>query len=160
MIHLSANSSAAPAHETCPVCRHPASAPARPSVILRDSGEELEAEILRGPAIVRAGIQISDPIRLDADIVAIRVPTIHSRGQVQLRIPRSYAESPRPIAQHHLGWEPSEGPANCLVLPPGWHLIESSVPTIVSALADGGTSVGFDAPADGTQEIVMTVQRS
>jgi hypothetical protein len=91
--------------------------------------------------------------------VVIRVPAIDADEPVQLRIPHSYAESPRPIAQHHLAWETSAGPANSLVLPRGWHLIESSVPTIVSATSDGRTNVEFDAPHDSAHEIVMTVQR-
>jgi hypothetical protein len=158
MIHVSGGLDGAT--DRCPVCRHHG-ASARPLVTMVDTGEELPAEILRGAAIAHVGLDPYDlaPGSRPGDVVAICVPRVDDDGQVQLRIPRSFADSSRASDQHHLAWENSARPANTMVLPPEWFLLESSVAAIVTRERDGRTRIEFDAPADASTEIVLTVRR-
>ena len=133
--------------------------PSGPSVTRLESGEEIEAEIFRGPALARAGIDASEPIHAGSEVVAVRVPALHVDDLVEIRIPRAYAESARARTPDHPAWMPAARLANSVMLPHGWLLIESSVPTIVSQTGDGRTRIEFDAPHESESEIVLTVQR-
>ena len=133
--------------------------PSRPSVTRLESGEELEAEIFRGPALARAGINAREPMHAGGEVVAIRVPALHADDLVEIRIPRAYAESTPASAPDHPAWTSPGRLANSVMLPHGWLLIESSVPTIVSQTGDGRTRIEFDAPQESEPEIVLTVQR-
>jgi len=133
--------------------------PSRPSVTRLGSGEEIETEIFRGPALARAGIDTRDQMHAGGEVVAIRVPALHEDDLVEIRIPRAYAESSRAMTPDHPAWMTPPRLANSVMLPHGWLLIESSVPTIVSQTGDGRTRIEFDAPHDSEPEIVLTVQR-
>jgi hypothetical protein len=131
-----------------------------PTARLVDSGEELDAEILRGPALARAGIDIRGPVRAGVDVVAICVPVLDTDEPVQLRIPYGYAEVARTGDDGDPNtWKSDARPANAMLLPDGWHLVESSVPAIVSRMTDGQMRIEFDAPRDGPADILLTVRR-
>ena len=150
------------ATDRCPICRHQGGASARPLVTMVETGEELDAEILRGAAIAHAGIDlygVAPGGSRPGDVIAICVPRVEDDGQVQLRIPRSFAETARPSDEHHLAWEGSARPANTMVLPPEWYLLESSVAAIVTRERDGRTRIEFDAPSSMSTEILLTVRR-
>ncbi len=134
--------------------------PSRPSVTHVATGEEIETEIFRGPALARAGIEFREPIREGSEVVAIRVPALHADDMVEIRIPRTYTERKRIVSSDHSAWSSSGRPANSVMLPHGWLLIESSVPTIVSRTGDGRTRIEFDAPDADAAEVVLTVQRA
>jgi hypothetical protein len=135
-------------------------APQLPTAKLIDSGEELDTEILRGPALARAGIDIRGPVRAGVDVVAICVPALGTDEPVQLRIPYGYAELARALDDVDSGgWDVSARPANAMLLPAGWHLVESSVPTIVSRMTDGQTRIEFDAPREIHADVLLTVRR-
>jgi hypothetical protein len=130
--------------------------PSRPSVTRVESGEEIEAEIFRGPALARAGIDFREPARGSGEVVAIRVPALDADDLVELRIPRTYIERSRADQSGRTTGQP----ANSVMLPHGWFLIEGSVPTVVSQTGDGRTRVDFDTPAPGAADVVLTVQRT
>ena len=132
--------------------------PSRPSITRVASGEEIEAEIFRGPALARAGIDFRDPVQPGSEVVAIRVPALVAEDLVEIRIPRIYAEAARAVPDRS-AWSSPRRLANTLMLPHGWLLIESSVATVVSQTGDGRTRIEFDAPFDSAPEIVLTVQR-
>ena len=131
-----------------------------PTARLIDSGEELDTEILRGPALARAGIDIRGPVRAGVDVVAICVPALDTDEPVQLRIPYGYIEPGRSVEDAgSVTWPPDSRPANAMLLPTGWHLVESSVPAIVSRMSDGQTRIEFDAPRERPTDILLTVRR-
>ena len=134
--------------------------PSRPSVTHVVSGQEIEAEIFRGPALARAGIEFREPVREGSEVVAIRVPALHADDLVELRIPRAYTDGARGAASAQAPRSANRRPAHSVMLPYGWLLIESSVATMVSQTGDGRTRIEFDAPADNAPEIVLTVQRT
>jgi hypothetical protein len=132
--------------------------PSHPSVTRVAGGEAIKTEIFRGPALAHAGIDFRDPVREGTEVVAIRVPALHVDDLVELRIPRAYVERASTEADHP-AWSATQ-PANSVMLPHGWLLIESSVATIVSQTGDGRTRIEFDAPDDAAREVVLTVQRT
>ena len=133
--------------------------PTRPSITHVASGEEIETEIFRGPALARAGIALRDPIREGSEIVAIRVPALHADDLVEIRIPRAYTDR-APARPGRAGRTSHGRPANSVLLPHGWLLIASSVPTVVCRAGDGRTRIEFDAPDEDASELVLTVQRA
>lgn len=134
--------------------------PSRPSITHVATGEEIVTEVFRGPALARAGIEFRDPIREGSEVVAIRVPALHADDMVEIRIPRAYTDRRHVAASDHSAWNARRRPANSVMLPHGWLLIESSVPTIVSRTGDGRTRIEFDAPDSDAAEVVLTVQRA
>jgi len=112
-------------------------------VVNRGTGAELPFEIIDG---VR-GKQLGMPDRVpdDAHFIMVPLPNVGEGAEVRLRIFKTYkdaasyyAEGDRIVFARTLGIK-----ANVVVLPPGYELIESSVPVIVSTLEDGRAKVSM-----------------
>jgi hypothetical protein len=129
--------------------------PSRPSAIGASNGDGSGTSVFRGPALARAGIWFRGPNGAD-NIVAVRVPAAGPEEMVELRIPRVLTDRPQPTSQY----TPSSDAqlANAMLLPAGWYLLGSSVATVVSQTSDGRTRVEFDAPPDGTSDVVLTLR--
>ena len=147
-------------HPQCPACAHRgAAALSRPSVQRLSDGSEVEADVLRGPSLIAANLELDELPRAGADIIGIRIPSLSSDDVIQLRIPRACVDGPT-LSVAGDDRERPHRPANSLVLPQRWYLLEASLPTVVSRTSSGCTRIEFDAPADpGASEVVLTIIR-
>ena len=117
----------------------------RPSARILDTGEVLTAETLRGEEIARAGLDIGEPVRPDSEVVVIRFPAVAKGRSVRLRISETYTDE-KSYRQEgdELVFDRSFGrPHNAVVLPAGWYLTLSTIPTTVSQTADGRIRLDF-----------------
>jgi hypothetical protein len=115
-----------------------------PSARLLDTGETLPTEILRGPSIEKAGLEVK-PLTPETEVVVVRFPPVKKGRTLRLRIEETYTDPSRyGLVGEELLWHRSFGrPYNDVVLPEGWYLTVSSIPATISTLPDGRTRLAF-----------------
>ena len=111
-----------------------------------DTGETLRPETLKGDAITRAGVR--EPgltVKPDTEVVLFRYPPIPQGGSKRLRFTETYIDPGRyGVQDGELVWHRSLGRAhNVVVLPRGWALSASSIPTVVTTHDDGRLRLEF-----------------
>jgi len=112
-------------------------------VVNRGTGEEMPFEEVDGVRAKEMGMP--DRVADDAPFIMVRLPAVAEGSEIRLRIYKTYtdaasyyAEGDRIVFARTLGIK-----ANVVVMPPGYELIESSVPVIVSTLEDGRAKVSM-----------------
>lgn len=112
-------------------------------VVNRGTGQDMPFEEVDGVRAKELGM--SDRVADDAHFVMVRLPAVAEGAEVRLRIYKTYkdaasywADGDRIVFARTLGIK-----ANVVVLPPGYELISSSVPVIVSTLEDGRVKVSM-----------------
>ncbi|MBI5601422.1 MAG: hypothetical protein HY944_07630 [Gemmatimonadetes bacterium] len=115
-----------------------------PSAMNLDTGEPVPFEVLKGDAITRAGLDVSN-VTPQTEAVVFRFPPVQPGTSVRLRMSETYTDSVRyTIKDGELIWDRAFGrPSNIVVLPPGWALTNSSVPCTVSTRPDGRVQLDF-----------------
>jgi hypothetical protein len=116
-----------------------------PAAMILDTGERLAAETLRGEEITRAGLDIGEPVTPESEVVVIRYPAVAPGRSVRLRISETYTdEKSYRLEGDELVFDRSFGrPRNAVVLPAGWYLTASAVPSRVSTTDDGRIRLDF-----------------
>jgi hypothetical protein len=132
-----------------------------PSAKILDTGESLNTEILKGPAISAAKIDIGEPVRADTEIVLIRFPPVKKGQSIRLRIEETYTDPLRyDLVEDQLMWRRSFGrPRNDLVLPAGWYLTTSSIPATISETDDGRVRLSFVNPRPDSIDVFVKGRR-
>jgi hypothetical protein len=115
-----------------------------PSARVLDTGEPLPTEILRGPSIEKAGLEV-EPLTPETEVVIVRFPAVKKGRSLRLRIEETYTDPGRyGVVGDELLWHRSFGrPKNDVVLPEGWYLTVSSIPATISTMEDGRTRLAF-----------------
>ncbi|MEO8451264.1 MAG: hypothetical protein ABI647_15815, partial [Gemmatimonadota bacterium] len=130
----------------------PGSKASDPGAYLLDTGERLTVETLAGAEITRRGIQASEPITPEMDVVLIRFPAVPEGGSTRLRIEETYTDPGRyNLVGDELVWDRAFGrPRNTVILPAGWYLTASAMPTVVTTTEDGRVRLRFinDRPGE------------
>jgi hypothetical protein len=132
-----------------------------PSAKILDTGEALTTEILKGPAITQAKLDIGEPVRPDTEIVLIRFPAVKKGQSVRLRIEETYTDPARyDLIDGQLMWHRSFGrPRNDMVLPAGWYLTVSSIPATISQTDDGRVRLAFVNPRPDSIDVFVKGRR-
>ena len=121
------------------------SAVSRPHAILLDTGEELRFEIQRG----------------DSEVVVFRFTPPKQGESVRLRMFETYTDTARyKVVGDELVWDRAFGrPFNAVVLPSGWMLTNSSIPSTIGELPDGRTRLDFINPRPDEVAVLITARR-
>ena len=132
-----------------------------PGAVLLDTGDSLPTEILRGAAITRAGIDIGQPVSAETEVVVIRFPPVEAGHSVRLRISETYSDAARfRLDGDVLVWDRAFGrPRNAVVLPAGWYLTASSIPTVVSVTDDGRIRLDLENPRPDEIAVLIKARR-
>lgn len=117
----------------------------KPRAILLDTGEELRWDVQRG----------------DSEVVVFHFPPAKSGESVRLRMFETYTDTARyTLVGDELVWNRAFGrPANAVVLPAGWLLANSSIPTTVSEMPDGRIRLDFINPRPDEIAVLITAKR-
>lgn len=117
----------------------------KPSAYILDTGEKLADETLKGPEITAAKLDIGQPVTPDTEVVVVRFPPVTTGRSIRLRISETYtAPQSYRVDGQDLVFERSLGrPRNSVVLPAGWYLTASSIPSVVSETSDGKIRLDF-----------------
>ena len=138
----------------------PGSKVSEPSARLLDTGEALETEILRGEAARRAGL-LGEEAGADGEVVLVRFPAVRKGHSTRIRIEETYTDPSRyGLVNDVLAWRRSFGRAyNDVVLPEGWYLTASSIPTTVSRETDGRVRLKFVNPRPDAIDVLIRARR-
>jgi hypothetical protein len=132
-----------------------------PSAKVLDTGEVLTTEILKGPAIRQAKLDLGEPVRPDSEVVLIRFPPVKKGQSLRLRIEETYTDPARyDLIDGQLMWRRSFGrPRNDVVLPPDWYLTTSSIPATISQTDDGRVRLSFVNPRPDAIDVFVKGRR-
>jgi len=133
---------------------------ANPRAINLDTGEQLAFDILKGEEIRRAKLDVKD-VTPATEVVRFRFPSISPGTSLRLRMFETYTDTARyKLVGDELVWDRSFGrPANAVVLPAGWMLTNSSIPTTVSTMPDGRVRLDFINPRPDELAVLITARR-
>jgi hypothetical protein len=134
-----------------------------PSGVVLDTGEPLAVQVLRGAAIVHAGVHDEGLAKVtpDSEVVLFSFRPLRAGESARLRMRETYAD-PKGyrLDGDRLVFDRTFGrPANAVVLPAGWALTGSSMPAAVSATDDGRVRLDFRNPRPDELHVVITARR-
>ena len=132
-----------------------------PSATNLDTGEALEVETLKGDALVKASIDIGEPVQPDSEAVVIRFAPVKPGASVRLRIEETYTDPARyDLIDGQLMWRRSFGrPHNDMVLPAGWYLTTSSIPAVITETDDGRVRLSYVNPRPDSIDVFVAARR-
>ena len=132
-----------------------------PKAVVLDTGEALPVETLKGEAIRVGGIDIGEPVRPESEVVVIRFPKLAAGQTLRLRISETYKDPGRyRLEGDELVFDRSFGrPRNAVVLPPGYYLTNSSIPTTLSETEDGRIRLDFVNPRPDEIAVLITARK-
>ena len=116
-----------------------------PSAYVLDSGEKLATRILTGAELAAEKIDAGEPVKPATQVVLIPFPGVKAGQSIRLRISETYAAAASyRLDGDELVFDRSLGrPRNAVVLPEGWYLTASSIPAVVTQMADGRIRLDF-----------------
>jgi hypothetical protein len=132
----------------------------RPSARILDTGEDVKWEIVKGDAITRARLDVPS-VTSETEVVVFHFPAVQPGGSLRLRMYETYTDPARyRVEGGELVWDRAFGrPANAIVLPAGWYVTNSSIPTVVTELTDGRIRLDFINPRPDQIEVLVTARR-
>jgi len=131
-----------------------------PSARNLDTGEPLPYDVLKGDAITKADVGVTD-VTATTEAVVFRFPAMLAGGSTRLRMSETYTDSARyRLVNDELVWDRAFGrPANAVVLPAGWVLTNSAIPATVSTMPDGRVRLDFVNPRPDDIATLITARR-
>ena len=131
-----------------------------PRAMNLDTGEPLRHDVVKGEAITRAGLAVPD-VTPQTEVVVFRFAPVAAGTSVRLRMFETYTDPVRyTVVNDELVWDRGFGrPANAVVLPAGWLLTNSSIPTTVTTLPDGRLRLDFVNPRPDEIAVLITARR-
>jgi hypothetical protein len=131
-----------------------------PRALNLDTGEPLKFEILKGEAISRAKLAVSN-VTPDLEVVVFHFSAVNPGQSIRIRMFETYTDSARyKLVGDELVWDRSFGrPSNAVVLPSGWVLTNSGIPATVSTLPDGRVRLDFINPRPDEIATLVTARR-
>jgi hypothetical protein len=132
----------------------------KPSALDLDTGEKLAHEVLTGDAITRAKLDVEN-VTPTTEVVVFRFPAVKPGESIRLRMFETYTDTARyKVVGDELIWDRGFGrPMNAVVLPTGWALTNSSIPTTVTTLPDGRVRLDFINPRPDEIQVLITARR-
>ena len=137
------------------------SAVSDPSASILDTGLKLRTEILKGPEITKAAIDIGQAVTPSTEVVVIRFDPVQKGQSVRLRIAETYTDPGRyGLVGGELVFHRALGrPANDVLLPAGWYLTASSIPAVVRQEPDGRIRMEFVNPRPDEIDVILKAKR-
>ncbi len=132
-----------------------------PSALNLDTGEPVPWEVLKGEAITRAGVDVSN-VTPSTEAVVFRFAPVQAGTSIRLRMSETYTDSVRyRVVGDELVWDRAFGrPSNIVVLPVGWALTNSSIPATVSTRVDGRVQLEFINGRPDEIAVLITARRT
>jgi hypothetical protein len=139
----------------------PGSTASKERVIERSTGKELQFETVSGKEAKTSGL-VSPKTADDAQFIRVHLPApVPKGGETRIRIFKTYADAPSYyIKDGQLVFERPLGiKRNVVVLPPGWELVESASPAMVSTGPDGRIRLSFLNDRDDQLPVKIVARR-
>jgi hypothetical protein len=132
-----------------------------PSAKVLDTGESLKVETLSGVEMKTRALDPGEPLQADAEVVVISFPPVQQGQSTRLRIAETYTDAGRYFLEgEELVWDRAFGrPRNTVVLPAGWTVVASSIPSQISQDADGRQRLYFENPRPDDIQVLIRARR-
>lgn len=132
-----------------------------PAAVNLDTGEALMVETLTGAALKGRQLDAGEPVTADGQVVLITFPAVPASGSSRIRISETYTDPERyGLDGDELVWDRGFGrPRNTVVLPAGWTVVASAVPTTISEDADGRQRLYFENNRPDDLQVLIRARR-
>jgi len=132
-----------------------------PSAVWLDTGEPLTVETLSGAELKKRGLDAGEPVSDTTQIVVISFPAIKNGQSARLRITETYADPNRyRLDGEELVWDRAFGrPRNTVVLPAGWTVVASSIPSTITQDSDGRQRLSFENNRNDEIQVLIRARR-
>jgi hypothetical protein len=132
-----------------------------PSAKVLDSGEALKVETISGAEVKTRGLDPGEPVQDDAEVVVISFPAVKQGHSTRLRISETYTDAGRYYLDgEELVWDRAFGrPRNTVVLPAGWTVVASSIPSQISEDPDGRQRLYFENPRPDEMQVLIRARK-
>ena len=132
-----------------------------PSAVWLDTGETLKVETLSGADLKKRGLDAGEPVADTTQVVVISFPPIKSGQSARLRITETYTDPGRySLDGDELVWDRAFGrPRNAVVLPAGWTVVASSIPSSITQDPDGRQRLSFENNRNDEIQVLIRARR-
>jgi len=132
-----------------------------PSALLLDTGEALKVETLTGADLKKRGLDAGEPVADTTQIVVISFPAVKAGRSARLRITETYTDKDRyRLDGEELVWDRAFGrPRNTVVLPSGWTVVASSIPSTITQDPDGRQRLYFENSRNDDIQVLIRARR-
>jgi hypothetical protein len=132
-----------------------------PSAVLLDTGEPLKVETLSGADLKKRGLDAGEPVEDTTQIVVISFPAIKNGQSARLRITETYTDPARYLVDgDELVWDRAFGrPRNTVVLPAGWTVVASAIPSSITQDPDGRQRLSFENNRNDEIQVLIRARR-
>jgi hypothetical protein len=139
----------------------PGSRVSNPTATLLDTGEKLKVETINGDELKKRGWDAGEPVAPQTEVVVISYPAVKTGQSSRLRIAETYTDPNRYMLDgDELVWDRAFGrPRNTVVLPLGWTVVASSIPSVISEAADGRQQLYFENPRPDDIQVLIRARR-
>ena len=139
----------------------PGSRVSNPSAKVLDTGESLKVETLSGVEMKARSLDAGEALQAEAEVVVISFPPVRPGQSTRLRISETYTDAGRYFLDgEELVWDRAFGrPRNTVVLPAGWTVVASSIPTQISEDLDGRQRLYFENPRPDEIQVLLRARR-
>jgi hypothetical protein len=132
-----------------------------PSAVLLDTGEKLKIDTISGAELKKRGLDAGEPVTDTTQIVVISFPVVKQGQSARLRITETYTDPNRyGLDGDELVWDRAFGrPRNTVVLPAGWTVVASSIPSAISTDPDGRQRLSFENGRNDDIQVLIRARR-
>ena len=132
-----------------------------PAAVLLDTGEPLKVETLTGVELKKRGLDPGEPVADGTEVVVISFPPIKNGQSARLRITETYTDRNRYFLDgDQLVWDRAFGrPRNTVVLPAGWTVVASSIPSTITQDPDGRQRLYFENNRNDEIQVLIRARR-
>src|SRR5688572_16949618 len=132
-----------------------------PSAMWLDTGESLKVETLSGADLKKRGLDAGEPVTDATQIVVISFPAIKSGQSARLRISETYTDPGRYLLDgDELVWDRAFGrPRNTVVLPAGWTVVASSIPSSITQDPEGRQRLSFENNRNDEIQVLIRARK-
>ena len=133
----------------------------RPSARVLDTGETLKVETVSAGELRKRGLDAGVPAPDDAEVVVVSFAPVEQGQSTRLRISETYTDPGRYYLEgDELVWDRAFGrPRNTVVLPAGWTVVASSIPSQISEQPDGRQRLYFENPRPDDIQVLIRARR-
>jgi hypothetical protein len=132
-----------------------------PSAVWLDTGDALKVETISGAVLKKRGLDAGEPVADTTQVVVISFPPIKNGQSARLRITETYTDPGRYLLEgDELVWDRAFGrPRNTVVLPAGWTVVASSIPSTITQDPDGRQRLSFENNRNDEIHVLIRARR-
>jgi hypothetical protein len=132
-----------------------------PSAVWLDTGDALKVETIAGAELKKRGLDAGEPVADTTQVVVISFPPIKNGQSARLRITETYTDPGRYLLEgDELVWDRAFGrPRNTVVLPAGWTVVASSIPSTITQDPDGRQRLSFENNRNDEIQVLIRARR-